>query len=385
MISFEFQDDLSETVNFQLKSWNVSASWVFDSEKFNEWMVEEDYEIDENEKRLTSLHYFTVDEFFNEKPKRKRKTTSIATAETPSETQHKRKKPKQKTTPTKSLAKSSQLTATRAATSTEQLATSSTVQLTTTSAKLKNIPCPDCEKMFTTEKLQKRHYREQHTEEKFKCTLCDYTSKRKSYLEEHQRRQHFEPVKRGRARRNEAAPRKRSPFRKNVFDIRHKTSLEMIQMTLPLQAKMEEVLETSNELQKKIAKAESDNQKSQQRIKEMEDSKKVDTELAKVKTRLSMIEAKTSNYFNLPDISDIVGLLKYFNLCAESSKKDIENVIGLRKMELTNETLVSQDIFKQSHFTDEKRQKLIVFCNKAKDVLLKWRKQTKKNEIITIL
>lgn len=116
----------------------------------------------------------------------------------------------------------------------------------------------------------------------------------------------------------------------------------------------------------------------------MEDSKKVDTEFAKVKTRLSMIEAKSPNHFNLPDISDINGILKYFNLCAESSKGDIENVIGLRKMELTNETPVSHDIFKQSHFTKDKRQKLIVFCNKAKDVLLKWRKQTNKNEIITV-
>lgn len=94
MISFEFQAGLSETVDFPLKSWHVSASWVFDSEKFNEWMVEEDYEIDGNEKGLTNLHYFTVDEFFSEKTNGKRKTTSIATAKT--------KNSKQKTTPLQS-------------------------------------------------------------------------------------------------------------------------------------------------------------------------------------------------------------------------------------------------------------------------------------------
>lgn len=47
--------------------WRVSAKWVQDSKDFNEWMSEEDYEVDANGKRQIHRHRLLVDDLMEKK------------------------------------------------------------------------------------------------------------------------------------------------------------------------------------------------------------------------------------------------------------------------------------------------------------------------------
>lgn len=44
------------------KQWHLSATWVLDTEQYNEWMSEEDYEVDENGKKLLHRLRLGVDD-----------------------------------------------------------------------------------------------------------------------------------------------------------------------------------------------------------------------------------------------------------------------------------------------------------------------------------
>lgn len=48
----------------------MNANWVLDMEKYNEWMSEEDYEVDENGKRKVHKHRLSVDEWTQLEEKR---------------------------------------------------------------------------------------------------------------------------------------------------------------------------------------------------------------------------------------------------------------------------------------------------------------------------
>ncbi|XP_028893611.2 SWI/SNF complex subunit SMARCC2 isoform X4 [Zeugodacus cucurbitae] len=47
------------------RCWHVSASWILDLEQYNEWMVEEDYEVDETGKKKTHKHRMSVDDIMS--------------------------------------------------------------------------------------------------------------------------------------------------------------------------------------------------------------------------------------------------------------------------------------------------------------------------------
>lgn len=327
-------------------------------------MLEEDYQVDEKGERLPHSHALTVDEFYTrfnigediEEDNRKPKiSTRLAT------------RPATVLQKTPSLAQSGQPTA-------------------KIPKLLPKTACPKCGKMITT-KVLNRHLSEVHSQtKKFKCMIdnCVYTANRELILHDHQRRMHLLPTKQGRTKKNKKPPRKRSPFRKNEFESRYKNALGIIKnassQAEPRAELEQETMKKNNEqskqlqeLKEKLASAESVNQINQQKM--AEDAKKSELEVRKIKIRLSMVEAKqTSSYADLPDIKDTPGLLDFFKLSNESKLEDIRKVIGLRIMELSGESNVSQDIFKQSHIT-ENSQKLLLFCNQAREALIQWRKR----------
>ncbi|XP_004536959.1 SWI/SNF complex subunit SMARCC2 isoform X2 [Ceratitis capitata] len=63
--SFDLPDYVPENPEQQSEGWLVSASWVLDLEQYNEWMVEEDYEVDETGKKKTHKHRMSVDDIMS--------------------------------------------------------------------------------------------------------------------------------------------------------------------------------------------------------------------------------------------------------------------------------------------------------------------------------
>ena len=57
------------------EQYRVSVDWFFEAEEYNEWMCEEDYEVDEKGQNKANEMYMTDDEYSNcfEKPKKKAK------------------------------------------------------------------------------------------------------------------------------------------------------------------------------------------------------------------------------------------------------------------------------------------------------------------------
>ena len=55
--------------------YRVSIDWFLEAEEYNEWMCEEDYEVDEDGENKTNDMYLTDEEYSNcfEKPKKKAK------------------------------------------------------------------------------------------------------------------------------------------------------------------------------------------------------------------------------------------------------------------------------------------------------------------------
>lgn len=233
--------------------------------------------------------------------------------------------------------------------------------------------CPDCKKEITIHGLP-RHRKEEHGSVNFKCSLCEYSTKRESLLLDHQRRKHFEPVKLGRPPKNGKQKRERSPFRVTTFKDRHSTSIKMIKLNLKEAQQMNN--DQSKEMGKMLEEFKADNEKNHQhlnqRLKVLENS--TDNEFRKTKTRLSIIEGKQKD-IELPNVTDIPGLLSYFNLTRDSTKDDIRTAINFRLMEISPESLVSKEIYHTSKMSEEKRDELVMFYNQANTTLLKWKKQ----------
>jgi hypothetical protein len=57
MTNFDAKESEKRDETFQ-GIWHVAANWIFDTDLFNEWMNEEDYEIDED---LVGMTYFCTD------------------------------------------------------------------------------------------------------------------------------------------------------------------------------------------------------------------------------------------------------------------------------------------------------------------------------------
>lgn len=45
--------------------WRLSSSWLLDSDQYNEWMSEEDYEVDETGRKKVHRNRMSVDDFMN--------------------------------------------------------------------------------------------------------------------------------------------------------------------------------------------------------------------------------------------------------------------------------------------------------------------------------
>lgn len=62
LMRWHFQDDIPDSTGPPPDVWRVSASWVTDLIEYNEWMCEEDYEVDENGKKKIHKHRLSVDD-----------------------------------------------------------------------------------------------------------------------------------------------------------------------------------------------------------------------------------------------------------------------------------------------------------------------------------
>ncbi|XP_067645841.1 SWI/SNF complex subunit SMARCC2 isoform X2 [Eurosta solidaginis] len=63
--TFDLPEFVPENPDSTGERWLVSASWVLDLEQYNEWMVEEDYEVDEMGKKKTHKHRMSVDDMMS--------------------------------------------------------------------------------------------------------------------------------------------------------------------------------------------------------------------------------------------------------------------------------------------------------------------------------
>lgn len=72
----QFQDDIPENIGSPQDVWRVSASWVLDLQDYNEWMAEEDYEVDDNGKKKIHKLRLSVDEIIPLEDKRTTKGAS---------------------------------------------------------------------------------------------------------------------------------------------------------------------------------------------------------------------------------------------------------------------------------------------------------------------
>uniref|UniRef100_A0A1B0AJ93 SWI/SNF complex subunit SMARCC2 n=1 Tax=Glossina pallidipes TaxID=7398 RepID=A0A1B0AJ93_GLOPL len=58
---FDLPDNVPENPESPIERWRVSASWILDLEQYNEWMAEEDYEVDEMGKKKMHKQRLSVD------------------------------------------------------------------------------------------------------------------------------------------------------------------------------------------------------------------------------------------------------------------------------------------------------------------------------------
>lgn len=354
---FILQDAIPESISFQLTPWRVSAEWIFHSEDNNEWMSEIDYEVDENGEKLKHRHHLTVDDLKTEEYAESTKTIVCK---------------KQKQCPPQLLASKRRL----------KLESGGSTVVVKQNV-LPTAAYPDCGEIVTIKGL-KRHREEIHNPKQLNCNfeipetgeICPFTTTRKRTLLDHQRRIHIEPVAKGRPKKNISRRRKRSPFRARVFDERHKTTIEAIQMNSHLKSVLMTNCEEMKKVGIKLEETQVENDKNEQRLRALEDStKEKDNEMRKVKTRVIIIESKQKDT-DLPDVNDIPAILDYLNLTESSTKKDIRKTINLRLMETSPESLLSKEIYNSSKMEKEKQEELTMFYNEASIVLMKWKKTT---------
>lgn len=63
--SLELPENVPENPESPLERWRVSASWIIDLEQYNEWMSEEDYEVDELGKKKMHKQRFSIDDIMS--------------------------------------------------------------------------------------------------------------------------------------------------------------------------------------------------------------------------------------------------------------------------------------------------------------------------------
>lgn len=73
---FELPDNVPENPESPLERWRVSAAWILDLEQYNEWMAEEDYEVDEFGKKKMHKQRLSVDDIMSFSVDDKKKPSS---------------------------------------------------------------------------------------------------------------------------------------------------------------------------------------------------------------------------------------------------------------------------------------------------------------------
>ncbi|XP_052858548.1 SWI/SNF complex subunit SMARCC2 isoform X2 [Drosophila gunungcola] len=63
--NFDLPDHIPENPESPAERWRVSASWILDLEQYNEWMAEEDYEVDEQGKKKTHKQRMSIDDIMS--------------------------------------------------------------------------------------------------------------------------------------------------------------------------------------------------------------------------------------------------------------------------------------------------------------------------------
>ncbi|XP_070137699.1 SWI/SNF complex subunit SMARCC2 isoform X2 [Drosophila bipectinata] len=63
--NFDLPENIPENPESPAERWRVSASWILDLEQYNEWMAEEDYEVDEQGKKKTHKQRMSIDDIMS--------------------------------------------------------------------------------------------------------------------------------------------------------------------------------------------------------------------------------------------------------------------------------------------------------------------------------
>nr|XP_016996636.2 LOW QUALITY PROTEIN: SWI/SNF complex subunit SMARCC1 [Drosophila takahashii] len=63
--NFDLPDHIPDNPESPAERWRVSASWIVDLEQYNEWMAEEDYEVDEQGKKKTHKQRMSIDDIMS--------------------------------------------------------------------------------------------------------------------------------------------------------------------------------------------------------------------------------------------------------------------------------------------------------------------------------
>ncbi|XP_044314545.1 SWI/SNF complex subunit SMARCC2 isoform X2 [Drosophila rhopaloa] len=74
--NFDLPDHIPENPESPAERWRVSASWILDLEQYNEWMAEEDYEVDEQGKKKTHKQRMSIDDIMSFGDEKKKPATS---------------------------------------------------------------------------------------------------------------------------------------------------------------------------------------------------------------------------------------------------------------------------------------------------------------------
>ncbi|XP_073832088.1 SWI/SNF- related protein mor isoform X2 [Musca autumnalis] len=77
--TLELPDNLFENPESPVERWRVSATWIIDLEQYNEWMAEEDYEVDEMGKKKTHKLRLSIDDIMSGGVDEKKKAAGGAT------------------------------------------------------------------------------------------------------------------------------------------------------------------------------------------------------------------------------------------------------------------------------------------------------------------
>ncbi|KAM8704202.1 hypothetical protein ACLKA7_008751 [Drosophila subpalustris] len=77
--SFDLPENIPENPESPAERWRVAATWILDLEQYNEWMAEEDYEVDEMGKKKTHKQRMSIDDIMSFGDDKKKPTTSSGT------------------------------------------------------------------------------------------------------------------------------------------------------------------------------------------------------------------------------------------------------------------------------------------------------------------